>query len=95
MDVLKYIFDMKSGMQEINQCNVFGPSRFTETEGINSEGREERLSVILRRIVLGLETDNIDATNVVRIGGYRRGAGSKEAGMVMRGHLSKDFLAVR
>jgi hypothetical protein len=92
---LRYILDAKTGKQEMAQCNVFGPSRLVDIEGINSEGREARLSIILGRTAAGFETDNSDATNIVRMGGYKRGAGSKEAGMVVRGHLAEDFPAAR
>jgi hypothetical protein len=61
------------------------------TDGINSEGSDEMLRIMLGSNILWLETDSNNATSIVRAGGYRSGAGSKEAGRRMDGDRSEGL----
>lgn len=56
-------------------------------DGTNGAGSAARPSVMLSIIAPGLEFASSSATNIGRVGGYNIGAGSKQGGISIAGHL--------
>lgn len=74
------VLGIRSGIQERNQWVVLVPP-IPPVEGIRCLGREEIPRIILGKSPIGVVLEIIMETSIVRLGGYSRGAGSKEAGM--------------